>query len=520
MKKNLFKYLTLALILGTMAGVEPVQAEKPNKHLSKPPLSAAKSPHRVKKESKGAQQQQQQESRSVVVYAVQADRTRHGVKSSELPSTSNPPKGKGDARKAADIKQRMRDLTISCISFVGNHKYSQADLAAALPTARIGKRLGDVDLSRDLEVLLRYGNYAKAKGEAQVKDNKLSLVFFVMEGQPQGGLRADDKRSQVASSSRSSRPSRSDSAQYTPRTSSSKYKPSTENRSTENRSTEKRTVIEHRYYNDNADSPSFLSTFLLSAAVNWGINSGIHRHERHCYERMLDKLDYSYYRDIDVRCRTLDRDYWRLRDAGVNIDERQFYDYVDGRGDINVYLNNVSNPTAVRAIFEEAQTTYADMENLVPYLERGLSENYGKYDWDSSSWNSNSKFDWDSTPYWDDSTSSWDKAFDWGSSGWGDYGGGSDWGSSDWGDYSGSSGWGGSDWGDYSGSSDWGSSDWGDYGASSGWGGSDWGDWGGSDWGSSGWGDYGGGADWGGSGWGDYGGGADWGGSDWGDSGW
>ena len=363
MKKNLFKYLTLALILGTMTGVAPVQAEKPNKHLSKPPLSAAKSPHRIKKESKGAQQQQ--ESRAVVVYALQVDRTRNGVKSTELPSTSNPPNGKGDARKAKDIKQRMKDLPISSISFVGNHKYSPADLVAALPTARIGKRLGDVDLNRDLEVLLLYGDYAKAKSEAQVKDNKLSLVFFVMEGQSQGGRRANDKRSQVASSSRSSRSSRSSSAQYTPNTSSSaQYTPST---STSNYTpvTENRTVIEHRYHNDKADSMSFLPTFLLSTAVNWGINSGLHRHERHYYERMLDRLDYSYYRDIDVRCRNLDRDYWRLRDAGVNIDERQFYDYVDGRGDINVFLNNVSNPTAVRAIFQDAQITYADMEKLV-----------------------------------------------------------------------------------------------------------------------------------------------------------
>ena len=491
MKKSLFKYLTLALILGTMTGVAPVQADNPNKHMSEPYLASAKSSHRVNNDSRGAHQQ---DNRPVVVYAIQADRTRHGVKSSELPSTSNPPKGKGDARKANDIKQRMRNLPISSISFVGNHKYSSANLASVLPTARVGKRLGEVDLSRDLEALLQHGNYAKAKGEAQVKDNKLSLVFFVMEGQPKkGGHRAKDKRSQVSSSSRSSRSSRSSSAQYKSNTSSPKYTPGTENR----------TVIEHRYYNDKADSWGFLPTFLLSAAVNWGVNSGLHRHERHYYERMLDKLDYSYYRDIDLRCRNLNRDYWRLRDAGVNINERQFYDYVDGRGDINVYLKNVSNPTTVRAIFQEAQSTYADMEKLVPYLEKGLSENYGKYDWTSSSWDFSSKFDWDHAPYWNDSTSSWDGAFDWGGSDWG----GSDWGSSGWG----SSDWGSSGWDD----SDWGSSDWG----SSGWGDSGWGDsdWGSSGWGSSGWGDSGwGSSDWGGSDWG----GSDWGGSDWGDYGW
>ena len=411
MKKSLFKYLTLALILGTMTGVAPVQAEKHNEHASEPSLSSARSPHRVNNGSKGTHQQ---DARSVVVYAMQVDRTRNGVKSSELPSTSNPPKGKGDARKANDIKQRMRNLPISNISFAGNHKYSSTDLAAVLPTARVGKRLGDVDLSRDLEALLLHGNYAKAKGEAQVKDNKLSLVFFVMERQPRGGRRVKDKRLRVSSSSRLSR---SSSTQYKPSKSSSKYTPGTENR----------TVIEHRYHNGKADSLGFLPTFLLSAAVNWGANSGLHRYERHCYERMLDRLDYSYYRDIALRCRDLDRDYWRLRDAGINIDERQFYDYVDGRGDINVYLNNVSNPAAVRAIFQEAQSIYADMEKQIPYLERGLSENYGKYDWTSSSWDFSSKFDWDHTPYWNDSTSSWDRAFDWGSSDWGDYGGGYDW---------------------------------------------------------------------------------------------
>ncbi|MDO5297778.1 MAG: hypothetical protein Q4F00_14305, partial [bacterium] len=421
MKKNLFKYLTLAFILGTMTGVTPVHAEKSSNHVSEPPIFAAKSSLLAKNDSKSAHQH---DSRSVVVYAVQVDRTRRGVKCFELPSTSNPPKGKGDARKANDIKRRMRDLPVSSISFVGSHKYSPTDLVAVLPTARIGKKLGDVDLNRDLEALLLYGNYAKARGEAQVKDNKLSLVFFVMEGQSQGGRRAKDKRSQVSSSSRSSR---SSSAQYKRNTSSSKYKPSTE----------KRTVIEHHYHNDRADSLGFLPTFLLSAAVNWGINSGLHRHERHRYERMLDRLDYAYYRDIDLRCRSLDRDYWRLRDAGVNINERQFYDYVDGRGDINVFLNNVANPTNVRAIFQEAQSTYADMEKLVPYLEKGLSENYNKYDWDSSSWAFSSKFDWDHAPYWNDSTSSWDRAFDWNSSDWGDYGGSSDWGSSDWGDYGG-----------------------------------------------------------------------------------
>ena len=425
MKKNVFKYLTLALILGTMTGIAPVQAEKPDMRMNEPSLSGTKSSHRVKNDSKGARRQ---DSRSVVVYAMQVDRTRRGVKSFELPSTSNPPKGKGDARRANDIKQRMRQLPISEISFVGSRKYSPTALAAVLPTARIGKRLGDVDLSRDLEALLQYGDYAKAKGEAQVKDNRLSLVFFVMERQPQGGRRAENKRPQVSSSSRSSR---SSSSQYKTDTSSSKYTPGTENR----------TVIEHRYHNGKADSLGFLPTFLLSAAVNWGINSGLHRHERHYYERMLDRLDYSYYRDIDVRCRSLDRDYWRLRDAGVNINERQFYDYVDGRGDINVYLNNVSNPAAVRAIFREAQITYADMEKMVPYLERGLSENYGKYDWDSSSWDFSSKFDWEHAPYWNDATSSWDRAFDWDSSGWGGYSGGSDWGGSDWGDYGGGSDW-------------------------------------------------------------------------------
>ncbi|MCR4784693.1 MAG: hypothetical protein K6A35_09315 [bacterium] len=71
------------------------------------------------------------------------------------------------------------------------------------------------------------------------------------------------------------------------------------------------------------------------------------------------------------------------------------------------------------------------MEKQIPYLERGLSENYGKYDWTSSSWDFSSKFDW------------------------GDYSGGSDWGNSDWGDYSGGSDWGSSDWGDYGGGYDW-----------------------------------------------------------------
>ncbi len=488
MKKNLFKYLTLALILGTVTGVAPVQAETPNKHLSKPPLSAAKSPHRIKKESKSAQQQ---ESRPVVVYAMQVDKMRNGVKSFELPSTSNPPEGKGDLRKARDIKQRMKNLPISSITFVGNRKYSQNDLAAVLPTARINKRLGDVDLNRDLEALLRYGDYTKVKGEAQIRDNKLNLVYFVMEGQPRGGSRANDRRQQVSSSSRSSR---STSTQYTPRSSSSKYKPVTE----------KRTIIEHHYHNGNDYSSSFLPTFLLSTAVNWGINAGIQRHERHCFERMLDRLDYAYYRDIDICCRYLDRDYWRLREAGVDINEQQFYNYIDGRGDINIFLNNVDNPTLVRDILQEAKTTYADMEKFVPYLEKGLSDNYSKYDWDSSSWDASSKFDWDNTPCWNDSTSSWDKAFNWGSSDKGDSGSSSDWSSSDWGDSGSSSDWGSSDWGDSGSSSDWGGSDWGDSGSSSDWGGSDWGgsDWGGSDWGGSDW----GGSDWGGS---------DWGGLDW-----